>query len=148
MRIWWAVMLQHLIFLLEATPKPTLIRESASEVLEFSPLLWSSEGAIPLEESPLEMAVSIHWDFFARLPTFRWNQAKSGDLHQAQCPVVMLVGACGKRLSKLGLLRFTWEMKEAQRDLLSTMGSPRLVEQLLCVVVSQVYVLHASPDRI
>lgn len=82
----------------------------------------------------------VYWDFLFWVPSFRWNQAKSRDPNQVQRPFLMCIGVCSKGLSKLEVLQFMWEMKEAQRDLFSNYGKPMAGStRLVCSGIQSVH---------
>lgn len=141
MRIWWAVMLQHLIFNLRLHLNLHLsdkqhLRSLALLSSLFAVLGWRN-SALPwicqylfIEISCSGCLVLSRTKPSLEIPT----------KHSA--PFLWVRGS--KELSKLEVLQLMWELKEAQKDLLSSYGKPMAGSTNLCAVVTEAFILPSS----
>lgn len=73
--------------------------------------------------SPLEMPILSYWDFLCWVPRFKWNQARSRDLSQAQYPILIGISVCRRGYPSWKFYNLC-ERRKRHRDLLSSYGKP------------------------
>lgn len=141
MRIWWAMMLQHLIFNLRLHLNLHL---SDKQHLRSLALLSSLFAVLGWKDSALPWI----WHYLFIEISCSGCLVLSGIKPSLEIPTKhsapFLWVRGSKRLSKLEVLQLMWEMKEAQQDLVSRYGKPMASSTDLCAVVSEVFFLPSS----